>query len=140
MRNNIYVQSVLVWIIMAFVTILFAVFREAIFIPATELSGTVARALLLPAAMLYIFVIAYLFFKTTKAKYTMKDALRIGIIWLVLTIAFEFTFGSIVMGNSLSALVADYNLLAGRTWSLFLFTLLVAPLIVARYLLKRPAK
>jgi len=140
MRNKIYMQSVLVWIVMAFVTILFAVFREAVFIPATGLNGTLARALLLPAAIFYIFVITYLFLKRTKAQYSSRDTLKIGILWLLLTIAFEFAFGSIVMGNSLSALVADYNLLAGRTWSLFLLTLLVAPLIVARYLLRRPAK
>jgi len=136
-RNNIYLQSVLVWIVIAIITILFGAFREAVFIPATGLNGTVARALLLPVAIIYIFSAAYLFFKTTKAQYQMKHALRIGILWLVLTIVFEFIFGSIVMGNSLSFLVADYNLFAGRVWSLFLLTLVVAPLVTVKYLLTK---
>jgi hypothetical protein len=137
MRSNIYPQALFVWVILAFLTILFAVFREAIFIPITGLGGTMARALLLPVAIAYTFVISYFFLKKTKAPYRNTDTVIVGILWLILTIAFEFTFGSVVMGNSLTALVADYNILVGRTWPIFLLGLLLSPIFAGKLLKKR---
>lgn len=58
-----------------------------------------------------------------------QDALRLGLIWLVLTIAFEFLFGHFVMGNPWSMLFHDYNLLAGRVWVLVLLWIATAPII-----------
>ena len=132
MWRNIFVQSFVVWIILAFITILFAIFREAVFIPATGLNFTLARALLLPVGLAYTFAIAYIFLRKTMAPYKRTDTIKIGFLWLVLTIAFEFTFGILVMGNSLAALAADYNILAGRTWPFFLLGLLLAPFIAER--------
>lgn len=60
------------------------------------------------------------------------EALRIGGIWLVLTLAFEFMFGHYVAGNSLQTLLHDYNLLAGRVWSVFLLWILLLPYIIFR--------
>ena len=137
MRSNIYPQALFVWVILAFLTILFAAFREAIFIPITGLGGTMARALLLPVAIAYTFVISYFFLKKTKAPYRNTDTVIVGIFWLILTIAFEFTFGSVVMGNSLTALVADYNILVGRTWPIFLLGLLLSPIFAGKLLKKR---
>lgn len=59
-----------------------------------------------------------------------RVALVIGLIWLVLTVAFEFTFGRYVAGHSWAKLLADYNLLAGRVWGIFLVWLLMLPSIV----------
>jgi len=132
MWRNIYVQSVIIWIILAFITILFAVFREAVFIPVAGIDGTLARALLLPVGLAYTFAIAYIFLRKTKAPYERSDTIRIGVLWLVLTMTFEFTFGSLVMGNSLTALVADYNIFAGRTWPFFLIDLLLSPIIAGK--------
>jgi hypothetical protein len=112
-------------------------FREAVFIPVTGLSGTMARALLLPVGIGYTIAVAYVFLKKTKVTYTFSVTIKIGVIWLLLTIAFEFTFGTFVMGNSLSALLADYNILAGRTWPIFLLGVLLAPAIASRLINKK---
>ncbi|MDP2365724.1 MAG: hypothetical protein Q8M94_18395, partial [Ignavibacteria bacterium] len=53
----------------------------------------------------------------------------VGIVWLFLTILFEFGFGHYVMGNSWQKLLHDYNLAEGRVWSLFLVWLVIAPFI-----------
>ncbi|MGQ9625254.1 MAG: hypothetical protein ACUVT9_07815 [Candidatus Bathycorpusculaceae bacterium] len=42
---------------------------------------------------------------------------------------FEFIAGHYVFGNSWEKLLADYNLLEGRLWSLVLLTILIAPYI-----------
>ena len=56
----------------------------------------------------------------------------IGLCWLVLTIAFEFVFGRLVIGHSWERLLADYNILSGRLWAVFLLWILVLPVLVHR--------
>jgi hypothetical protein len=57
------------------------------------------------------------------------QAVAIGLIWLVLTIAFEFVFGHYVMHNPWSRLLHDYNILEGRVWVLVLLWITVAPYV-----------
>jgi hypothetical protein len=47
--------------------------------------------------------------------------------WLCATVAFEFSFGRFVSGLSWQALLADYNLLRGRLWSLILISVCLGP-------------
>jgi hypothetical protein len=61
-----------------------------------------------------------------------KEAWIIGACWLLMTIAFEFGFGHYVAGHSWSRLIADYNLLEGRVWSLFLTWIAVLPYVIWR--------
>ena len=49
-----------------------------------------------------------------------------------MTLAFEFLFGHYVAGHSWSRLIADYNILEGRVWSLFLVWIAVLPYVVWR--------
>jgi hypothetical protein len=58
---------------------------------------------------------------------TARQAAEIGLIWVVLTIAFEFLFGHFVAKHPWSRLLRDYNIFAGRVWVLFLIWLAVAP-------------
>jgi len=131
-----YLYGIGVWVILAILTISFAIFREVIFIPLSGLDGTVARAVLLPVAIVYILIVAYLFLQG-QIDYTQRDTIFMGIMWLVLTIVFEFSFGTFVMGNTLDALLYDYNILAGRTWPFFLLTTAIAPFVVHKFILKR---
>jgi hypothetical protein len=52
---------------------------------------------------------------------------RTGILWGLLTLAFEFGFGHYVSGLGWDALLADYDLRAGRLWPLVLFATVSAP-------------
>lgn len=56
-----------------------------------------------------------------------RQAWQVGVMWLVMTLCFEFLFGHFVAGHSWSRLLADYDLLAGRLWVLVLLAVLIAP-------------
>ena len=56
----------------------------------------------------------------------------IGLIWLGLTLAFEFLVGHYVFGTTWEALLADYNILEGRLWILVLAAALIAPPMMFR--------
>jgi hypothetical protein len=58
--------------------------------------------------------------------------LRVGVLWLVLTLAFEFLVGHYVFHKSWPALFEDYDLSRGRIWVAVLVVVLIAPLWTAR--------
>jgi|GEM_PF-5379161 len=62
-----------------------------------------------------------------------RQALLIGIIWLALTVAFEFVFGRLVMRRPWSQLLSDYNVFKGRMWAVFLIWLTLAPYVFFRF-------
>ncbi|MCB0710300.1 MAG: hypothetical protein KDC15_13020 [Chitinophagaceae bacterium] len=57
-----------------------------------------------------------------------KLAFAIGIVWVLLTVAFEFSLGRLT-NKSWEYLFSDYNIFAGRLWLLFLFCLFILPYI-----------
>ncbi|MEW5773490.1 MAG: hypothetical protein AB1916_08190 [Thermodesulfobacteriota bacterium] len=59
---------------------------------------------------------------------------EVGRWWLLLTVAFEFGFGLLVMRQPLRRLLADYNLLRGRLWPVFLAALTLSPPLAGRLL------
>lgn len=62
------------------------------------------------------------------------QAILVGLTWLALTVTFEFLFGHFVMGHPWSRLLYDYNILAGRVWSVVLLWTTVAPYVFFRLL------
>ncbi len=58
------------------------------------------------------------------------QTLWIGLLWLVLTVAFEFLFGHYVAGHPWEKLLHDYNILQGRVWILVLVWIAVAPYVL----------
>lgn len=63
-----------------------------------------------------------------------KQAFLTGIIWVLLTMTFEFLLG-ILTGKSWEYLLRDYDIAGGRIWVVFLVCLLVAPFII--YVLRK---
>jgi hypothetical protein len=62
-----------------------------------------------------------------------KKAIIIGLIWLAMTVIFEFGFGRYIMKNSWKKLFADYRIDKGRVWGMFLIWIFIAPYIIYRY-------
>jgi len=55
-----------------------------------------------------------------------QQAMAVGLLWLLLTLIFEFGFGRI-RGNSWTSLWSDYNIFKGRLWIFILIWTTVAP-------------
>ena len=60
------------------------------------------------------------------------DAVAVGAVWLVLTLAFEIAFGRYVVRAPWSRIASDYDLLRGGLLPIGLAVLTVAPLVSAR--------
>jgi len=55
------------------------------------------------------------------------EAIGVGLMWMVLTIIFEFALGRYVVGDSWGKLIGDYDILEGRVWVLFILWVGLAP-------------
>jgi hypothetical protein len=60
---------------------------------------------------------------------SVSQAWTVGIIWLVITVAFEFLFFHYVGGKPWSELLQAYNIMAGRVWIFVLLWTAVAPVV-----------
>jgi hypothetical protein len=61
-----------------------------------------------------------------------RQALSVGLFWMALTVAFEFLFFHYAGGLSWAALLANYDLSAGRLWPLILLWVAFAPYLFYR--------
>lgn len=62
-----------------------------------------------------------------------QEAINTGLLWLVLTIAFEFVFGRFVAGHSWARLFRDYNIFVGRLWAPLLGWIALTPYLFYRF-------
>jgi hypothetical protein len=56
----------------------------------------------------------------------------VGVLWLALTVVFEFGFGHFVLGRSWENLASDYNILRGGFLLIGMAVLMFAPVVAAR--------
>ena len=61
-----------------------------------------------------------------------RQALTVGVVWLLMTVAFEFGFGHWVAGHTWNELLHDYNFAAGRLWVLVPLWIATAPWVFFR--------
>ena len=128
-------RAIVVWFALLIVASANGALRQLVLIPALgDLAGRAISTVMLAAliALLSWLTIGWM------APRSPRDAWRIGAIWVVLTLAFEFLAGHYLFGASWQQLLEDYNLLRGRIWILVLIVTLSAPRVV--WHLRRPTE
>jgi hypothetical protein len=120
----------LLWFPMLIIAIMNGLLRELFIKKYTgELSAHQLSTL-----TLVIFFALYINFVVIKLPpASSKEAMLVGCMWLVLTLAFEFGFGR-WRGNSWETLLAEYNLAKARLWILVPIWIGVAPYFFFRRL------
>ena len=118
-------RAIAIWCVILIGAFVNGMFRVTVLIPAY--GDTVAHTI---STMILCGVIVIATFKSIRWLHpeTRAHALEIGVVWLMLTLAFEFLAGHYVFGNSWERLLADYNLRDGRIWVLVLAVTLFAPM------------
>ncbi|HEY7465491.1 MAG TPA: hypothetical protein VIB47_02255 [Dehalococcoidia bacterium] len=62
--------------------------------------------------------------------YSDASLLALGVMWTLLTVAFEFGFGHYVAGDSWGTLLENYDVRKGRVWPAVLVVVLITPVLV----------
>lgn len=124
------IPVLLAWLLMLLVSIGNGLIRELTYGPRVgELAGHQISTL---SGMLLIGLVIWWFIHRYPPG-SGRAALGLGACWLSLTVAFEFLFFHYVGGHPWTALVANYNLLAGRIWVVLLLWVGLAPYLFFRW-------
>lgn len=118
-------KSLFAWFVILVLAVANGALREAVLIP---LLGKVS-ALVLSGALLSlaIIVVAYVLVRGA-SNASFSRSLLVGILWLALTLAFEFSFGLYVQRKPLPEVLEAYTFGEGNIWPVVLLVTLLAPL------------
>ena len=122
-------RAFIVWLILICAESVHGTLRELFLAPLVgELR---ARQVAVLTGSLLILAVAYLFARWIRAG-TTRRLVFAGLLWLSLTLLFEFALGLLVLGYSWERLASDYDLSRGGLMPFGLVILALAPLIAAR--------
>jgi hypothetical protein len=121
-------RALAVWFAILLGAILNGAFREAWLIP--RFGDQLGRALSTIILCGLVFLVTWPTIGWIRPA-SARDALTVGILWVVLTLAFEFLAGHYAFGKSWAVLLEDYDLRRGRIWIAVLVMVLIAPLWTA---------
>lgn len=119
-------RAVVVWCALLVIASVNGIAREAVLIP--RIGEGPGRAVSTLALSTLIVVLTWMSIRWMAPRST-RQAWAIGVLWVALTLAFEFLAGHYLFHNPWSRLLEDYNLIRGRIWILVLITTLVSPRI-----------
>jgi hypothetical protein len=96
------------------------------FLLVALLGQTLARALSTILLCLLVAILARATIGWIGAR-NASEAWRVGLLWLALTLGFEFLAGHYLFGDSWEQLLREYDLAAGRIWAIVPLVTLIAP-------------
>jgi len=122
-------KAIAVWLLILACAVLNGGLREAWLVPAL---GTPA-ALVLSGVLLSIVILAVsLLLVPRLGRLATGQCLYVGLLWLCLTLAFEFGFGRLVQHQSWQRLLEAYTFKDGNVWPVVLVVVFLAPLLAVR--------
>jgi hypothetical protein len=124
-RNPYWPAAFGTWFMLLAAAFAAATIREVFVVP--RIGEHAARAIASIALALIVFCITLAVFRRLRLR-CVSDGLAVGVLWTLLTAAFEFSMG-LYRELSLAEMLADYNVFQGRLWPLVLISTLVSPII-----------
>ena len=128
MPRHLLVSALRWWTILALYGITNGAFRRTVLLPV--MTEEQAHRLSCLTLMVLMLAVSWFFVRRFEPR-CRAEWIRVGLLWLVCTVAFEFAFGRLVVGSGWDTLLADYDLARGRLWLLVLLTVLAGPCVAA---------
>ena len=122
-------RALTVWIILIVAEIAHGIARAVLLVPQVGQFRSNQIGVFTGSAI--ILAIALLFVRWIGASRS-SQLLGIGVLWAVLTLAFEILFGRFVVGASWERLLSDYNVPEGGLMPLGRIVLVLSPWIAAK--------
>jgi hypothetical protein len=122
-------KAIGLWALILVLAIVNGIFREAVLfkVLARSTAFTVSGVVLIACVL----IVALLSIRWLGGR-SLAQYAGVGLLWLVLTLAFEFGFGLLVRGESLATLCDAYRFQDGNIWPLVLVAVAAAPVLAAR--------
>ena len=124
-----FIKGVGIWLVMVLAAIVNGLFREKVLTPLTGAEFALPLSGILLS--LLIFIIAFLLISFIHET-TGRAYLMIGLLWVALTVSFEYLFGHFVMERSWQEINQVFNVKAGNLFIAAVLTSAIAPWLVAK--------
>ncbi|HQZ83851.1 MAG TPA: hypothetical protein PLR83_11575 [Pyrinomonadaceae bacterium] len=121
------IKATIIWLVILVFAVMNGILREAVLLPAFGRPlGFIVSGIILGSL---IFAAAYFSLPWIDANGT-NQLFLIGFLWLMLTLAFEFSFG-LARGVRLDEILSAYSFKDGNIWPLVLLVTFFAPWLAA---------
>jgi hypothetical protein len=122
-------RTVAAWLLILVFAVINGGFREAVLLPNLgQPAAFVLSAILLSLCIVIVAIVLAGWLRLNG----FSRCLFVGLLWLCLTLVFEFGFGRIVQGLSWAEMLEAYTFKDGNLWPLVLVVTFFAPLLAAR--------
>jgi hypothetical protein len=122
-------KATAVWLLILACAVLNGGLREALLVPALgKPAGPVLSGVLLSIVILAVSLLLV----PRLGRLATGQCLYVGLLWLCLTLAFEFGFGRLVQHQSWQRLLEAYTFKDGNVWPVVLVVVFLAPLLAVR--------
>lgn len=122
-------KSIVIWFVLMVLAILNGTVRIKLIIPQAGLTtGLVISTVMLCALILVATWMSIGWIGPAHA----RQAWTVGLLWLAMTLGFEFGVGHFLFKKPWSELLADYDITKGRIWVLVPIVTLLAPWLMAK--------
>jgi hypothetical protein len=118
-----------IWLVLIGAEFVHGILRAIFLVPVVGNFGS--RQIGVFTGSILILAIAYLLVPWLHAT-DKRSLISVGVLWVVLTVVFEFGFGHFVLGRSWQDLASDYNVLRGGFLLIGISVLMFAPVIAAK--------
>lgn len=126
--HSTFTKYLLAWIPLPGIAIFNGMLRELTYchVAGEELANQISAILLGLLIMLYVVLL-----NTRFQLRNIREAVLIGLIWLVLTIASEVGLG-LMLGATIHEQLESYNIFKGNFWPLVLLSVFLSPIVFRR--------
>ncbi|MCL2792998.1 MAG: hypothetical protein FWD87_07885 [Spirochaetaceae bacterium] len=122
------IKSILIWLLFVPLAILNGGLREGIIEPM--IGSIYANPVSCIILCILIFIVSF-FLIPRLGKGERKIYLKIGVLWIFLTILFETVLG-LLMGLTINDVINSYNITTGNFWLIVVIFIGFAPLLIAK--------
>ena len=121
-------RAFLIWLVIIAAETVHGILRGVLLVPIV--GDLPARQIGVLLGSTLIFAVAYLFIRWIAAR-TKLQFLAVGLLWVVLTVLFEFVLGRLVLGLPWERITEDYDVTCGGFMGLGLLFMAATPWLAA---------
>ncbi|HID82523.1 MAG TPA: hypothetical protein EYH06_06030 [Chromatiales bacterium] len=118
-----------IWLLIVIAAIFNGVFRERVLVPAVGADLALPLSGVLLAVLVFLVTLLLISFIGSSKQNTY---IYIGLLWVVLTLSFEFLFGHFVVGKPWHEIIQVFNIRKGDLFIVVLFITGISPWLAAR--------
>ena len=130
MAGTVWLKASALWVAILILAMLSGTLREKILIPSIGSFGAlIASGIILSGCIFLVAFVAAPWY----GKVTLAGWVLIGLLWLALTLVFEFGFGRFAQNKEWPELFEPYTFKGGNIWPLVLVATLSSPWLAAKW-------